>query len=301
MWCVMPVGHVLVRRAPGSSSPGPSNAREGTPQVRVAIHHCADLRHGGLRRPTGRGQSNARLPGGPGVMKAGGLAPGRCRTSSRCDRDDHAVSHAVVHERDDLSRDGDTCDPAGAGGVAVVGGDALEVALQPRAVALLLGRLDRREADQTRSLLICGLPCRQAGPDSRQLLLSPVPERSKPAREGPLGGEALTARDVVRSTLGEEARQGFLVCSAFFLSGGPPAMRASLLSLALGTGPAARWRSGRPDEHGAAARSWSAVPKAATGSRGAGRRSSMGGRRHGRPEVQAAGMRAASPTSRSVW
>lgn len=42
---------VISRGHPVSTSPGPSCARGGKPRTAVAIHHCADLRHGGLWRP----------------------------------------------------------------------------------------------------------------------------------------------------------------------------------------------------------------------------------------------------------
>ena len=83
---------------------------------------------------------------------------------------------------------------------------------------------------------------------------------------GPPVGAALTAQSAAASTMIREARQGFLRadCSSCPRSfrrvriggcGRPCLSRRS----ASPTASAARWRSGCPDEGGAAARSWSAV------------------------------------------
>jgi hypothetical protein len=105
--------------------------REGKPLTRLPVIPASscDMECCG-HQPDGVNQRRG-LAGEPGTMTCRGHASGGVRTASRRrldgPRTDSAVSEAVVDEGDDLAGHGDAGDPAGASGVAVVGGDAGEV------------------------------------------------------------------------------------------------------------------------------------------------------------------------------
>ncbi len=114
--------------------------------------------------------------------------------------------------------------------------------------------------------------------------------RAVKAGRRPPGGGALTARSLVANTLKMKKPVRASCCALPLVLSSLRSvpvvfarrMRASLLISALGVGEAsaARWRSGCPDERGCG-RSFlvgCSAGLAATGLRGAGRRSSIGGR-----------------------
>ena len=224
------------------------------------------------------------------------LRRGRARhhAASCGEATDLAVAQAVVDEREEMTRRGDASDVAAPAG-ADAGLDRGDLRVADGAG----DGFDGGPAQQPGALLICGPGAvkgsswaprmRQACPASCR-----VDEGGQGRAAGPPGGAALTARSVAASTMnwGARLRASYVRVAR---RGRTPfvgecwfgRLRASLLISALGVSwmaSAARWRSGCPDERGAAARSWSAVQRglAATGLRGAGRRSSTGGRRRGR-------------------
>jgi hypothetical protein len=206
---------------------------------------------------------------------------------------DVTVSEPVVDEDDHLAGDG------GLGDLTVVPPlcDPFSFVAQPRLGAEFLGGFDHGPADQSGTLLICGPRGDQGSGWSVRCCVGrarPCPMAcravSRAVKAGPQArpeGAALTARTPAASTMNEEARQGFLgawcwLCGTSFRGMWSRRMRASLLISALGVangvgckmafGVSRRKWCGRSFLVGCPAR------LAATGLRGAGRRSSAGGR-----------------------
>ena len=193
-------------------------------RVASGMELCGRSRAGSIKGATspesgGHDSSRARVPGcvrasSPGLAKAA----------------DFSVAQPVVDQGEDPASSRHPADVA-----APAGGDAVEVGLELGRRPELLHRLDRRPADESGALLICGSRRRQGRDPLPQRRPVQDPRRAVKAGRRPPGGGALTARSVVRSTMGSEPRKGFLAAVLGFKA--DVGRRAPLLISVLGPRP----------------------------------------------------------------